>query len=64
MEIEKTLLEQYADPNLVEPPAELMKRGGAYYSTVATQLLDAHFNDRGERHVVNTRPGWGSCWLA
>ena len=53
IEIEKGLLEQYADPNLNEPPADLMKRGGAYYSTVATQLLNAHYNDLGETHVVN-----------
>ena len=32
---------QYADPELKEPPEDLMKRGGAYYSTVATQLLNA-----------------------
>ena len=30
-----------------------MQRGGAYYSTVATQLLNAHYNDLGEQHVVN-----------
>ena len=30
-----------------------MKRGGAYYSTVATQLLSAHYNDLNETHVVN-----------
>jgi len=53
IEIEKDLLREYADPNLNEPPAELMKRGGAYYSTVATQLLNAHYNDLGETHVVN-----------
>ena len=51
--VEEKLLEQYADPNLHEPPADLMKRGGAYYSTVATQLLAAHYNDLGETHVVN-----------
>src|SRR5688572_11430879 len=34
IEIEKDLLRDYADPNLTEPPADLMKRGGAYYSTV------------------------------
>jgi 6-phospho-beta-glucosidase len=55
MEIEKDLLGEYADPNLKEPPADLMKRGGAYYSTVATQLLNAHYNDLGETHIVNTR---------
>ncbi len=68
MEIEKNLLRDYADPNLTEPPADLMKRGGAYYSTVATQLLDAHYNDLGETHVVNTRqggavPGWPPDWV-
>lgn len=52
-EIEKGLLEQYNDPALREMPADLMKRGGAYYSTVATQLLNAHYNDLNETHVVN-----------
>lgn len=55
MEIEKDLLLEYADPNLTEPPADLMKRGGAYYSTLATQLINSHYNDLGEVHVVNTR---------
>jgi 6-phospho-beta-glucosidase len=45
-----------------------MKRGGAYYSTVATQLLNAHYNDLGETHVVNTPhrgavPGWPADWV-
>lgn len=55
MEIEKDLLRDYADPNLTEPPADLMKRGGAYYSTLATQLINSHYNDLGEVHVVNAR---------
>jgi 6-phospho-beta-glucosidase len=68
IEIEKGLLKQYADPNLKEPPANLMLRGGAYYSTVATQLLNAHYNDLGETHVVNIRqggavPGWPADWV-
>ncbi len=68
MEIEKDLLRQYADPQLTEPPADLMKRGGAYYSTVATQLLNAHYNDLGETHVVNVPhngavPGWPADWV-
>lgn len=68
IEIEKDLLEQYADPALKEPPPGLMLRGGAYYSTVATQLLNAHFNDLGEIHVVNVRqngavPGWPIDWV-
>jgi len=68
IEIEKDLLREYADPNLKEPPADLMKRGGAYYSTVATQLLNAHYNDLGETHIVNTRNNgavkeWPADWV-
>jgi 6-phospho-beta-glucosidase len=68
IEIEKELLRQYADPDLKEPPAELMQRGGAWYSTVATQLLNAHYNDLGETHVCNVRhagavPGWDPDWV-
>lgn len=68
MEIEKGLLAYYGDPANTEPPADLMKRGGAYYSTVATQLLNAHYNDLGETHVVNIRqngsvPGWPADWV-
>jgi 6-phospho-beta-glucosidase len=45
-----------------------MKRGGAYYSTVATQLIGAHYNDLGETHVANVRqneavPGWPADWV-
>ena len=54
MEIEQGLLRDYANPALSEPPADLMKRGGAYYSTLATQLINSHFNDLGQIHVVNT----------
>ena len=68
IKIEDDLLRQYAEPDRTEPPADLMKRGGAYYSTVATQLLNAHYNDLGETHVCNVRhngavPGWPSDWV-
>lgn len=68
MEIERALLARYAEPDRSEPPPELMKRGGAYYSTVATRLLDAHYNDRGETHVLNVPhhgavPGWPADWV-
>ncbi len=68
IEIEKNLLRQYADPGLMQPPEDLMKRGGAYYSTVATQLLNAHYNDLGETHVCNVRhagavKGWDPEWV-
>ena len=66
--IEKDLFQQYADPHRNYLPDGLMKRGGAYYSTVATQLLNAHANDLGETHVVNTRhtgavTSWPSDWV-
>lgn len=68
MAIEDNLLRQYAEPDRSEPPADLMKRGGAYYSTVATQLLNAHYNNLGETHVVNVRhngavPSWSIDWV-
>jgi 6-phospho-beta-glucosidase len=68
MAIEADLLRQYAEPARAEPPDDLMKRGGAYYSTVATQILDAHANDRGEIHVINAPhrgavAGWPADWV-
>jgi 6-phospho-beta-glucosidase len=68
VEIEAQLLAQYAEPNRSEPPEGLLKRGGAYYSTVATQLLNAHFNDLQEEHVVNLPnkgavAGWPDNWV-
>lgn len=68
MEIERDLLEKYQDEDRTEPPEDLMKRGGAYYSTVATQLLNAHHNDLNETHVVNVRnngavPAWDKDWV-
>jgi 6-phospho-beta-glucosidase len=68
MLLEKDLLRQYADLFLDQLPAGLMQRGGAYYSTMATQLLSAHYNDLGEIHVVNTRhagavAGWPADWV-
>jgi 6-phospho-beta-glucosidase len=55
--IEKDLLAQYADPTLDAPPPGLMQRGGAYYSTVAVQLIEAVASDLGQVHIVNTRQG-------
>lgn len=68
MAIEKDLLREYADPALTEPPADLMKRGGAYYSTLATQLINSHYNDLGQIHVVNVRNNgavkdWPADWV-
>ena len=68
MQVEADLLAQYADPSLSEPPADLMKRGGAWYSTLATQLLNAHYNDLNETHIVNVPhrgavAGWPGDWV-
>jgi 6-phospho-beta-glucosidase len=68
MAIEADLLAQYAEPDRTQPPPGLMQRGGAYYSTVATQLLNAHYNDLGQTHIVNTPhrgavPGWPADWV-
>ncbi len=68
MAIEQELFAQYAEPERTEPPEGLMQRGGAYYSTVATQLLNAHYNDLQETHIVNVPhrgavPGWPADWV-
>ncbi|MFO1539316.1 MAG: 6-phospho-beta-glucosidase [Chloroflexota bacterium] len=66
--IEAGLLRDYADPTRSTPPDGLLERGGAYYSTVATQLIAAHHDDLGETHIVNVRhdgavPGWDPSWV-
>jgi len=68
LEIEKDLLHQYADPALTAPPAELMLRGGAFYSTLATQLIDSHYNNLGLVEIVNVRNNgavkeWPPDWV-
>ncbi len=68
MKIEKDLFSKYADQNLTTIPKELAERGGAYYSTVAVQLLNAHYNDLDETHIVNIRhngtvAGWDEDWV-
>ena len=55
MEIEEQLLKMYQDPNLAEKPAILEKRGGAWYSTVATTLIASMVGNAGDVHIVNTR---------
>ncbi len=57
LKLEKQLLAKYRDPALTVKPPELEQRGGAYYSTVAVELLEAIENDRKTRHVVNVRNG-------
>jgi 6-phospho-beta-glucosidase len=54
MKIEDILLEKFADEALVTKPAELMERGGAYYSDSAAELMADIHNDAGTVHIVNT----------
>jgi 6-phospho-beta-glucosidase len=54
-EIERELLELYCDPALSEKPALLDKRGGAFYSDAATQLIASLATDAGDAQVVDVR---------
>jgi 6-phospho-beta-glucosidase len=54
-EIERELLELYRDPNVVERPALLMRRGGAYYSEAALGLVASLTGDDGAVHEVDVR---------
>lgn len=54
IETEKELFELYKDTNLKEKPKQLEKRGGAYYSDAACNLISSIYNDKGDLQVVNT----------
>jgi 6-phospho-beta-glucosidase len=54
-DIERRLLEIYADPSVDEKPALLQQRGGAYYSEAAVDLMASLNSDRGDVQVVNVR---------
>ncbi|MGK4580695.1 6-phospho-beta-glucosidase [Kitasatospora sp. HPMI-4] len=56
-EIERQLLELYADPKLDAKPDLLARRGGAFYSEAAVQLIGALLGTGGgtDVQVVNTR---------
>lgn len=56
-EVERDLLERYADPTLDTKPAALEARGGAFYSEAAVDLLASLASDRGDVQVVNVRNG-------
>ncbi len=64
-EIERDLLEQYADRTLVEKPPLLRKRGGAGYSDAAVDLLASLLASGGAgRHVINVRNDGALPFLA
>ena len=55
MAIEKGLLDMYRDPSLTEKPALLEKRGGAYYSEAAAQLIASLHANTHDYQVVDIR---------
>jgi len=55
MDIEEALFAKYADPSVDVKPPELAKRGGAFYSDAAVDLLASLTADRGDVQVVNVR---------
>jgi 6-phospho-beta-glucosidase len=54
-EVERMLLAKYADETVDTKPEELEKRGGAFYSDAAVDLLASLTSDRGDVQVVNLR---------
>jgi 6-phospho-beta-glucosidase len=54
-EIERQLLEMYADPALDTKPELLTHRGGAFYSEAAVALLASLLTDARDRQIVNVR---------
>jgi len=55
MEIEHSLIEMYRDPNLAEKPKLLERRGGAYYSEAAAQLIASLHAGTGDEQIVDVR---------
>ena len=53
--MEKQLLEMYADPTLDHKPELLAKRGGAFYSEAAVNLLASLVAGTGDVQVANVR---------
>lgn len=52
--LEDDLFEIYKDENLDIKPPQLEKRGGAYYSDAACNLINSIYNDKKDIQVVNT----------
>jgi len=54
-QVERELLALYADPSVDTKPEALERRGGAYYSEAAIELVSGLVGDTGETRVVNLR---------
>jgi 6-phospho-beta-glucosidase len=55
IDIENRLLEMYRDPTLAEKPKLLERRGGAFYSEAAAQLIASLHDGAGDVQVVDIR---------
>jgi 6-phospho-beta-glucosidase len=55
IDIEDQLLEMYRDPALAEKPKLLERRGGAFYSEAAAQLIASLHDGAGDVQVVDVR---------
>ena len=55
IDIEEQLLEMYRDPALTEKPKLLERRGGAFYSEAAAQLIASLNDGAGDVQVVDIR---------
>jgi len=55
VEIERQLLDIYADPAVDQKPDLLRRRGGAYYSEAAVDLMASLISDQCDVQVVNLR---------
>ncbi|MDN5304884.1 MAG: 6-phospho-beta-glucosidase [Fusobacteriaceae bacterium] len=54
-QVEKELFEKYKNPDLNEKPKELEKRGGAYYSDTACELISSIVNDKNKLMIVDVQ---------
>ncbi|MGL4521201.1 MAG: 6-phospho-beta-glucosidase, partial [Bacilli bacterium] len=53
--LEHDLFELYKDPNLQIKPPQLEKRGGAYYSDAACNVISSIYNDKGDIQTLNVQ---------
>ena len=62
LELEEELFSLYSDPHVTSRPKVLSKRGGGGYSDIAFGFIDAVWNNKTKRIIVNT-PNRGSVKL-
>ncbi|WP_442596221.1 6-phospho-beta-glucosidase [Neobacillus sp. D3-1R] len=53
--LEEELFQLYQDPNLSIKPPQLEKRGGAYYSDAACNLISSIYNDKKDIQTLNVQ---------